>query len=78
MYFTNKSHGQIERILLALRFVTKEDDFGRYASMTITDEEYIRMRRIINCNGDKHSVVNFVDRYLGYDEYGELSRDKLR
>ena len=28
--------------------------------------------------GDKTSIVDFVDRYLGYDEYGELSQKGLK
>ncbi len=50
----------------------------KYASKTITDDEYFVMREIINCNGEKDSIVHFVDRYLDYDEYGELQKTDLR
>lgn len=78
VFFKNKSQQQVDKILSALGFISKEDHFQSYASKTITDQEYTRMRRIINCTGDKHSIVHFVDHYLKYDEYGELQKDDLR
>ena len=34
---------------------------------TIDLEDFLEMRKIINCIGDKRKVVEFVDRYLDYD-----------
>ena len=45
---------------------------------TITLNDFVDMRKIIDCTGDKRHIVEFVDRYLPYDEYGELSRGEMR
>jgi hypothetical protein len=36
------------------------------------------MRKIIDCIGEREHSIRFIDRYLDYDDYGELEKDHFR
>lgn len=36
------------------------------------------MRKIIDCVGEREETIRFIDKYLNYDDYGELSKDYFR
>lgn len=36
------------------------------------------MRKIVDCVGEREETIRFIDRYLNYDDYGELSKEYFR
>ena len=74
LYFNTKSEQQRDQILMTLGLVAKGQQYEEYMHATLTLDDFVNMRKIIDCMGDKRSIVEFVDRYLPYDEYGELSK----
>ena len=78
IYFKTKTPLQVGKILATFRFIKKEDSFEQYSKKTIDLEEFTEMRKVISCIEDRKNIVEFVDRYLGYDEYGELQKKDLK
>lgn len=58
---------QIDRILIGLGFIQNGEQFEDYHQRLITINDYARMRKIINCVGEREHTIRFVDRYLSYD-----------
>jgi hypothetical protein len=65
--FRDKSTAQIDAILRALGI----DPRGE----TVSEEEFVRMSEVAQCRGDHRAIVEFVSRYLPFNEFGELERD---
>lgn len=78
VYFRAKSQPQVERILSSLQLIDKGEQHQQYSQRLISCAQYGRMRKIIDCVGEREETIRFIDKYLIYDDYGELSKDHFR
>jgi hypothetical protein len=78
VYFKEKSLPQVERILTGLAFIEGGEGYETYCQRLITLQDYARMRKVINCVGEREHTIRFVDRYLRYDDFGELRREDFQ
>ena len=62
VYLRTKTPQQIERILYALRW-GEPDKLIEY-------DDYVKMRGVVSCVGEREPIIDFIDRYFRYDEYG--------
>ena len=67
--FKNKSKAQSEAILRALQISGKE---------SIEWEEFRKLNEVANCKGNRDDIVEFINRYLPFNEYGELDYASLK
>lgn len=50
--------------------IDRGEQYDHYFQRLITLQDYARMRKVINCVGEREHTIRFIDQYLNYDEFG--------
>ena len=67
--FKNKSQEQSWAILEALDIPKGSESIGW--------EEYRKINEVSNCKGDKKDITSFINKYMPFNEFGELDKASL-